>query len=110
MHRGLYSVPISYMQSHIDPIGLAEVMQDKVIVQPSTQKVAHAKANIEGTWKKLLRPMKPPIQTMQTTYVNQDGVGVKRGRLEAETSTECTSIMEPRKRPRSKGHNSDKTA
>ena len=60
MHRGLYSVPISYMQPHIDPVGLAEVMHDKVIVQPSTQKVTHAKANIGGTWKKLLRPMKPP--------------------------------------------------
>lgn len=87
---GLYSVPTSYMQSRIDPVGLVGVMHVKERVQGHTHEVSHARATNEGTRKA--------------------SQAHERGRLETEISTECTTIKVPRKRHRSKGHELDKTA
>ena len=98
MHSGLFSVPISFMQPTIVPIGLDEVLHDKGTVQPRTQEVSHAKDTKEGTWKKLLRPTN---NVMHTNDMNHDEVGVKRGRLETELSTKIVSTKEPGKHLRS---------
>lgn len=105
MHCGLFSVPISYMQLTIDPIALDGMMHDKGTVQPRTQEISHAKDIKEGTWKKLLRPT---TNFMRTNDLNHDEVGVKRGRLETELSTKVVSTKEPRQRPQSEEHDSDK--
>ena len=106
-HCGLFSVPISYMQPTIDPIGLDGMMHDKGTMQPCTQKVSHAKDIKKGTLKKFLRPM---TNFMHTNDLNHDKVGVKRGRLETESSIEVVSTKEPRRCPSSEGHDSDKIA
>ena len=100
MHSGLFSVPISYMQPAIDPIGLDGTMHDKGTVHPlqipRTQEVSHAKDSKKGKGKK---PLRPTTISMHTNDLNHDVVGVKRGRLETECSTEVVSTKEPRKHP-----------
>ena len=47
---------------------------------------------------------------MHINDLNHDVVGVKRGRLETECSTEVVSTKEPKKRPWFEGHDLDKIA
>ena len=48
--------------------------------------------------------------SMHTNDLNHDVVGIKRGRLETECSTEVVSTKEPKKRPQFEGHDSDNIA
>ena len=50
------------------------------------------------------------IISMHINDLNHDVVGIKRGRLETECSTEVVSTKEPKKHPRFEGHDSNKIA
>ena len=74
---------------------------------PHTQEVSYAKDSKKGKGKK---PLRPTTISMHTNDLNHDVVGIKRGRLETECSTEVVSTKEPKKCPQFEGHDSDKIA
>lgn len=87
MHSSIYCVPISYMPQNKDSIEVGE-HNGKGTKQSREHEKSHANVTKDGTWKKLPRSMQTHMQMDDKNLVS---IGVKWGRLEANTDTEFVS-------------------